>query len=114
MRNLNISFITKSIDVISYAKDRIKQTGGGKELRYGSFEDVALETSANKIALAHNADDQTETFFMRILRGRGKGLSESACEKTGSRSPWRPAGAGSQSGDPQETRIGKSGVEVYR
>ncbi|MBI5204586.1 MAG: tRNA lysidine(34) synthetase TilS [Nitrospirae bacterium] len=75
--NLNIPFITKSVDVISYAKELgLNKQEAARELRYESFEDVALETGANKIALAHNADDQTETFFMRILRGSGqKGLS---------------------------------------
>ncbi|KAF0145543.1 MAG: tRNA(Ile)-lysidine synthase [Nitrospirae bacterium] len=75
--NLNIPFITKSINVISYAKELgLNKQEAARELRYESFEDAALETGANKIALAHNADDQTETFFMRILRGSGqKGLS---------------------------------------
>jgi len=75
--NLNISFITKSIDVISYAKELgLNKQEAARELRYRSFDDAALEIGANKIALAHNADDQAETFFMRILRGSGqKGLS---------------------------------------
>ncbi|MEK7197217.1 MAG: tRNA lysidine(34) synthetase TilS, partial [Nitrospirota bacterium] len=75
--NFNIPFITKSIDVISYAKELgLNKQEAARELRYKSFENAALELDANKIALAHNADDQAETFFMRILRGSGqKGLS---------------------------------------
>jgi tRNA(Ile)-lysidine synthase len=75
--NLKVSFITKSIDVTSYVKDAgLNKQEAARELRYKTFEDVALKIGANKIALAHNADDQAETFFMRILRGSGqKGLA---------------------------------------
>ncbi|MEK6651576.1 MAG: tRNA lysidine(34) synthetase TilS [Nitrospirota bacterium] len=75
--NFNIPFITKSIDVISYAKELgLNKQEAARELRYKAFDEIALEKGANKIAIAHNADDQAETFFMRILRGSGqKGLS---------------------------------------
>ncbi len=74
---LNISFTTKSIDVISHAKELgLNKQEAARELRYRTFEEAALEKGANRIALAHNADDQAETFIMRILRGSGqKGLS---------------------------------------
>ncbi|TAL26609.1 MAG: tRNA lysidine(34) synthetase TilS [Nitrospirae bacterium] len=74
---LGIPFITKSIDVKGYAAESgINKQEAARELRYKIFEDIALEIGANKIALAHNADDQAETFFMRILRGSGtKGLA---------------------------------------
>ena len=50
--NLNISFITKSIDVISYAKELgLNKQEAARELRYESFEDVALELDANKSLL---------------------------------------------------------------
>jgi len=75
--NLGVPFITKSVDVKSYAKEYgLNKQEAARELRYKMFEDVAIEIGANRIALAHNADDQAETFFMRILRGAGqKGLS---------------------------------------
>jgi len=75
--NFNIPFITKSIDVMSYAKELgLNKQEAARELRYKTFEEIAFEKGANKIAIAHNADDQAETFFMRILRGSGqKGLS---------------------------------------
>ncbi|MBI4690200.1 MAG: tRNA lysidine(34) synthetase TilS [Nitrospirae bacterium] len=74
---LNLTFITKSIDVLSYAKEYgLNKQEAARDLRYKAFEDVAFEINATKTALAHNADDQAETFFMRILRGSGqKGLS---------------------------------------
>ncbi|MCX5718096.1 MAG: tRNA lysidine(34) synthetase TilS [Nitrospirae bacterium] len=75
--NLGVPFITKSIDVKSYAKEYgLNKQEAARELRYKVFEAVALEIGSNRIALAHNADDQAETFFMRLLRGAGqKGLS---------------------------------------
>ncbi|MBA3071090.1 MAG: tRNA lysidine(34) synthetase TilS, partial [Nitrospirae bacterium] len=74
---LGVPFITKSVDVKSYAKEYcLNKQEAARELRYKIFEDVALEIGSSRIALAHNADDQAETFFMRILRGAGqKGLS---------------------------------------
>jgi len=75
--NLGVPFFTKSVDVKSYAKEYgLNKQEAARELRYKMFEDIALEIGSNRIALAHNADDQAETFFMRILRGSGqKGLS---------------------------------------
>jgi len=75
--NLGIPFITKSIDVKSHAAEfGLNKQEAARDLRYKAFEDTAVEIGANKIALAHNADDQAETFFMRILRGSGaKGLA---------------------------------------
>lgn len=75
--NLGVPFITKSVDVKSYAKEYgLNKQEAARELRYKVFEAVALEIGSNRIALAHNANDQAETFFMRILRGAGqKGLS---------------------------------------
>ncbi|MCG2813112.1 MAG: tRNA lysidine(34) synthetase TilS [Thermodesulfovibrionales bacterium] len=74
---LGVPFLTKSVDVKSYAKEYcLNKQEAARELRYKIFEDVALEIGSSRIALAHNADDQAETFFMRILRGAGqKGLS---------------------------------------
>lgn len=75
--SLGIGFISKSVDVESYAKDRkLSKQEAARELRYRVFEDVSAEVKATKIALGHNADDQAETFMMRLLRGSGtKGLS---------------------------------------
>lgn len=75
--NLGVPFITKSVGVLSYAKEHcLNKQEAARELRYKTFEETASEIGACRIALAHNADDQAETFFMRILRGAGqKGLS---------------------------------------
>ncbi len=41
----------------------------GRKARRAFFEAVAAEHHASAIALAHHADDQAETFFMRMIRG---------------------------------------------
>jgi tRNA(Ile)-lysidine synthase len=70
---LGVPFITKSFDVKSYAMDYgLNKQEAARELRYKAFDETSLEINASRIALAHNADDQAETFFMRILRGTGQ------------------------------------------
>lgn len=70
---LGVPFITKSVDVKPYAMDYgLNKQEAARELRYKAFDETSLEINANRIALAHNADDQAETFFMRILRGSGQ------------------------------------------
>lgn len=41
----------------------------GRKARRIFFEKVMREHGANTIALAHHADDQQETFFIRLIRG---------------------------------------------
>lgn len=55
------------------AQADFKQNGSKEELgrkaRRAFFEQVAREHGAFAIALAHHADDQMETFIMRMIRG---------------------------------------------
>jgi tRNA(Ile)-lysidine synthase len=47
-----------------------------RDLRYEWFEHVADEADCELIAVAHNADDVVETFFLNLTRGSGlQGLS---------------------------------------
>ena len=68
----NIEFYLKSIDVKKIANNnKIGTEEAGRKERYGFFNELAKKTSANKIAIAHNKNDNVETVFMHILRGTG-------------------------------------------
>ncbi|MCL5063106.1 MAG: tRNA lysidine(34) synthetase TilS [Nitrospiraceae bacterium] len=75
--SLGMPFITRSIDVKSYVKEKkLNKQEAARELRYRVLNEIAAETAANKIALGHNAGDQAETILMRLFRGTGpSGLS---------------------------------------
>jgi len=75
--SLKIDFSVKSVDVTSFAREHgLNKQEAARELRYSAFHEAAREEGADSIALGHNADDQVETFIMRLLRGSGpKGLS---------------------------------------
>lgn len=42
-----------------------------RELRYEKFHEIMRETSADRIAIAHNSDDNIETLFINLFRGSG-------------------------------------------
>lgn len=54
-----------------------------RQARLAFFEQVAKKTGITTIALAHTADDQVETFLMRLIRGAGvTGLGAISAERT--------------------------------
>lgn len=74
---MQVNFMVRSVDVKGHVKRHgMNKQEAARELRYQAFYETADEIHAEKIALAHNADDQTETVFMRLVRGAGpSGLS---------------------------------------
>ncbi|KAA8671197.1 tRNA lysidine(34) synthetase TilS [Clostridium sp. HV4-5-A1G] len=71
-KNLEIEFKSLKIDIDSIAKKRnISCESAGREERYKFFKRLKIELGAQKIAIAHNANDQAETILMRIIRGAG-------------------------------------------
>ncbi|MCI1944586.1 tRNA lysidine(34) synthetase TilS [Clostridium luticellarii] len=71
-KNLGIQFKSLKIDINNVAKNRnISCESAGREERYKFFKKLKIEFNAQKIAIAHNANDQAETILMRIIRGAG-------------------------------------------
>jgi tRNA(Ile)-lysidine synthase len=68
--NLDITFVSEKLSRLI----PLKKYNGSKEefarhMRRQFLEEVAREHSAHHIALGHHAQDQQETFFIRLIRG---------------------------------------------
>ncbi|VYT98715.1 tRNA lysidine(34) synthetase TilS [Clostridium tertium] len=69
---LSIEFFVKKIDIDKISKERnISHEMAGREERYKFFETIKNNNGYNKIAVAHNANDQVETILMNMMRGTG-------------------------------------------
>lgn len=69
-KKLNLPVYIKKVDVNEYAKiNSIGLEEAGREIRYEFFNEILYKTSSNKIAIAHNIDDQIENFLFRLIRG---------------------------------------------
>jgi len=71
-KRLGIKCFTKKVDVKKVAKnEKISEEEAGRKVRYEFFDEVMNITKSNKIATAHNANDNVETVLMNIIRGTG-------------------------------------------
>ena len=71
-RALGIECFSRRIDINRLAEERgLSTESAAREARYEFFEELIKDLNAQKIALAHNANDQAETVLMRIMRGTG-------------------------------------------
>ena len=69
---LGINHYVKRIDIEYVARDtNVSLEVAGRNERYKAFEEIKEKYEYNKIAVAHNANDQAETVLMRIMRGTG-------------------------------------------
>lgn len=75
-QKLQIPVSVEEIDVAAIAKlEKMGIEEAARKVRYEFFERTAKRIGAQKIAVGHTADDNIETFLMRLLRGAGlKGL----------------------------------------
>lgn len=70
--NINVEFRSRKVDINQMAETKkISSETAGREARYEFFSDLKNEFKAQKIAIAHNSNDQAETILMRIMRGTG-------------------------------------------
>lgn len=83
--SLNIKCYIKRIDIDKISKElNISHELAGRECRYKVFEEIRSYDGYNKIAIAHNANDQAETILMRLMRGAGlDGLTGIKCAREG-------------------------------
>lgn len=74
---IEVPFFVKHANVKAIAQEQkrgLEETG--RKVRYDFFDEIMAQTKSNKIAVAHNRNDNCETIMMNILRGTGtKGLS---------------------------------------
>lgn len=66
-RTWNVPIVTQKISIPK--KGNLENTA--RKLRYDFLEKIRIEKSAKYIAVAHHADDQTESILMHIQRGAG-------------------------------------------
>ena len=71
-REKQIPFFVKHAEVEKIAKNKkIGTEEAGRAIRYEFFEEILLETNANKISTAHTKNDNAETVLMNLIRGSG-------------------------------------------
>lgn len=72
---VGVKLYVKQFDTLDYVENnKVSVEMAAREMRYAWFDDV-IGAGGYKLALAHHADDQIETFFINLLRGSGiKGL----------------------------------------
>ncbi len=71
-KKYNIPFYYLKEDVPNNSKkNKMSEESYGRKIRYEFFNKVAVNNGYNKIATAHNLDDDVETIFLNIIRGCG-------------------------------------------
>ena len=72
-----IPFFTSRFETKKFAKDnRLSVQMAARDLRYKWFEEIRSENGYDLIAVAHNLNDNIETFLINLIRGTGlAGLS---------------------------------------
>ncbi len=74
---ISIPFYMLRKDVKSYSKkNKLSLEVAGRKIRYEFFEKISKSNKYDKIATAHNADDNAETVLLNLIKGTGiKGIA---------------------------------------
>lgn len=71
-QGLGITLYEAQFDTEVEARHRgISLEMAARDLRYGFFEELAREHTLRYVAIGHHKEDNTETFFLNLLRGTG-------------------------------------------
>lgn len=72
--NIRLHLLEEDVRKIA-TEEKVSEEVAGRNVRYAFFEKTAKEFGYNKIAVAHNMDDNAETVLLNLIRGTGsKGL----------------------------------------
>ena len=72
--NIKLHLLEEDVRKIA-AEEKVSEEVAGRNVRYSFFKRTAKEFCYDKIAVAHNQDDNAETVILNLLRGTGsKGL----------------------------------------
>ena len=71
-QRLEIPLVVIDFDVNDYMlRHKISTEMACRELRYAEFRRILNEKKADRIAVAHHADDNAETLLLNLMRGAG-------------------------------------------
>lgn len=69
---LKVKCYIKRVEVEQLAREQKRSTEEmGRMVRYEFFNEIARKENANKIAIAHNMNDNAETILLNLIRGSG-------------------------------------------
>ncbi len=82
-KRYQLKCLQKRVDTRTYAiSNKLSIEDSARILRYRFFDDMLRTTQFNKVATAHNADDQAETILDHLMRGSGiRGLAGIAVKR---------------------------------
>ncbi|NLP17326.1 MAG: tRNA lysidine(34) synthetase TilS [Clostridiales bacterium] len=74
---LGVEYSAYHFDVKDIAdKEGLSEEEAGRKVRYEAFVDASIRNRCNKVAIAHNKNDNAETILFNLFRGSGiKGLT---------------------------------------
>lgn len=84
---MNVDYRSFSADVKGIAKEQgLSEEEAGRKVRYEAFFEICRKDKCNKIAIAHNKNDNAETVLFHLFRGTGlrglTGIEPKRCNDT--------------------------------
>ncbi len=71
-KKIGVECFVKRVNVIKISEEsKLGTEETGRKIRYDFFREIKQKTNSDKIATAHNLNDNAETVLMNIIRGSG-------------------------------------------